>query len=194
VGQARSRYLPDLSFSGTGDYQYIWGSQQGNPSATTQGDTYLAELSMRWTIFDGGARYNELDRARSENREALARLNTLRDHAEVEVWTAYTNVETALRQQQAAAAFLTAASGSYSSSVEAYQYGVKSFLDVSTAQRVLAQARSAQVLAQTRLLTSVADFAFRTGDLIRREITRAPANKPASDRDHNGPDQSGADH
>jgi outer membrane protein TolC len=188
--QARSRYYPDLSFSGTGDYQYVWGSQQGNPSATTQGDTFLGELSMRWTIFDGGARFNELDRARSANREAEAQLNALRDRAEVEVWTAYTNVQTALREQQAAAAFLGAASGSYTSSVEAYQYGVKSFLDVSTAQRVLAQARLAQVIAQTRLLTSVADFAFRTGDLIRGEIIRAPG----SGRDHKGPSHSGADH
>ncbi len=30
---------------------------------TTQGETWLAQLSARWTIFDARARYNELDRA-----------------------------------------------------------------------------------------------------------------------------------
>jgi outer membrane protein len=40
-------------------------------------------------------------------------------------------------------------------------------LDVTAAQRTLAQARSADVLARTQVLTALADLAFQTGDSIR---------------------------
>jgi outer membrane protein TolC len=117
-------------------------------------------------LFDGRARYNRLDRARSEQRQAEAELAARRDRISVEVWTAYSNVQTALRQQESAAALLDASERSYTAAVEAYQYGVKSFLDVVSAQRVLAQARSADVLARTRVFHDFANLAFRTGDLV----------------------------
>jgi len=56
---------------------------------------------------------------------------------------------------------------SYNAAVEAYGYGVRSLLDVTAAQRVLAQARSADVAARTAVLDTLADLAFRTGDLMR---------------------------
>jgi outer membrane protein TolC len=40
-------------------------------------------------------------------------------------------------------------------------------LDVTAAQRTLAQARSADVLARTHVLTAFAELALRTGDSIR---------------------------
>jgi outer membrane protein TolC len=64
-------------------------------------------------------------------------------------------------------ALLEAASQSYSAALESYNYGVRSLLDVTAAQRVLAQARSADVLARTQVLTSLADLAFTTGDSIQ---------------------------
>jgi outer membrane protein TolC len=46
-------------------------------------------------------------------------------------------------------------------------------LDVTAAQRTLAQAQSTDVLARTQVLNALADLAFRTGDSIR-----AGARKP----------------
>jgi outer membrane protein len=166
IKRARSDYFPTVSFSGNIDYQFNHGYQQDNPSTSTQGETWLAQLSARWTIFDGRARYNRLDRARSEQRQAEAELATRRDRISVEVWTAYSNVQTALRQQESAVALLDASERSYTAAVEAYQYGVKSFLDVVSAQRVLAQARAADVIARTRVFHDFANLAFRTGDLV----------------------------
>jgi outer membrane protein len=163
---ARSEYFPTVSFSGNVDYQFNHGYQQGNPGVNTRGETWLAQLSARWTLFDGRARYNRLDRAKSEQRQTEAELAARRDRISVEVWTAYSNVQTALRQQESAAALLDASDRSYAAAVEAYQYGVKSFLDVVSAQRVLAQARAADVLARTRALNDFANLAFRTGDLV----------------------------
>jgi outer membrane protein TolC len=50
--------------------------------------------------------------------------------------------------------------------MEAFQAGVRTFLDVTSAQRDLARARTAQVTARVQLLTSTADLAFRAGDSI----------------------------
>jgi outer membrane protein TolC len=76
-------------------------------------------------------------------------------------------VKTALRQREAATALLQAASQSYDAAVEAYGYGVRNLLDVTAAQRALAQARSTDVAARTAVLDTLADLAFRTGDLMR---------------------------
>ena len=76
-------------------------------------------------------------------------------------------MKTALRQRQAAIALLEAASQSYAAALESYNYGVRSFLDVTAAQRTLAQARSTDVSARTQVLTTLMDLAFATGSLLR---------------------------
>ena len=79
------------------------------------------------------------------------------------------NMQTALRQQQAAAALLTASQQSYEAAHEAYGYGVRNLLDVVSAQKALAQARSEDIAARTQLLLQVTNLAFRTGDLIQTQ-------------------------
>jgi TolC family type I secretion outer membrane protein len=167
---ARSQYYPSLSFSGTSDYQYLYGQQARSPTSQSSGDTWVAEFSLRWTLFDGGRRYNELDSAKSATREAQAQLDSLRNQAAVDVWTAYSDVQTAIAQQKAAAALLDAADRSYAAASEAYRYGVRNLLDVVSAERALAQARSAQVVARAHVLTAVTNFAFQTGDLLRSAV------------------------
>src|SRR6266481_636770 len=88
-------------------------------------------------------------------------------------WTAYSNLNTAFRQRQSALALLEAATQSYSAALESYNYGVRSLLDVTAAQRILAQARSADVLARTQVLSSLAELAFRTADSIQPNKARA---------------------
>jgi len=48
-------------------------------------------------------------------------------------------------------------------------------LDVTAAQKVLAQARSQDILARTQVLAAIADLAFRAGDAIQaRSRSRTP--------------------
>jgi outer membrane protein TolC len=171
IRAARSRYYPQVAFSGSADYEYLHGYQPPGPAASIDGETWLAKLSATWTLFDGGARYNDLDRARSERRQAQEEVNAAADRIEDEVWAAYSNVETSLHRQEAARALLTASEQSYNAVLEAYKYGVKNFLDVVSAQRTLAQARTEQVQSQAEVLTSFAQLAFASGDL-------APSPKP----------------
>jgi outer membrane protein TolC len=106
-----------------------------------------------------------LVQAQADEHAAEAQANIKRDRIEDEVWAAYSKLNTALRQ--AASALLQAASQSYSSALESYNYGLRNLLDVTAAQRTLAQARSADVLARTQVLTALADLASRTGDSIQ---------------------------
>jgi outer membrane protein TolC len=130
-------------------------------------------LTLNWTVFDGGARRNRMAQAEADVREAEARLRARRDQIEDEVWTAYVNLNTAFRQREAATAFLTAATESYSAALESYNYGVRNLLDVTNAQKVLAQARSTDILARTQVLAALTDLAFRTGDAIQPNARRS---------------------
>jgi outer membrane protein len=167
VQQARSAYYPTLSLNAGPDAQSVYGLQSPYDWAHTAGLIGRVGFSLKWTIFDGGARKNRLIEARANVHEAEAQAEVQRNQIADEVWTAYSNLNTALRQRLAAVALLQAASQSYDAALESYNYGVRSLLDVTAAQRTLAQARSADVYARTQVLASFADLAFRTGDSIQ---------------------------
>jgi len=166
IKQAKSRYYPTLSFSGDGGLTRAYGQQGQLPPGYVGSEIWDASLSLKWTLFDGGRREHEIAQARAEKAATLAEINSLRDQIADEVWTAYSNVRTAQRQQQAAVALLAAADQSYTAARESYGYGVRSILDVVAAQKALAQARTEDVATRSQLLLQVANLAFRTGDLL----------------------------
>jgi outer membrane protein TolC len=170
---AKTAYLPTLSFDGFGGLsrsnaqQFINGQQYPGPAVYSPNqETWDARLSLTWNLFDGFARENRLARARADQKQAAAQVDAIRDQVENQVWSAYSTARTALRQQKAAAALLASASESYDAALQSYNYGVRSQIDVVSAQRTLAAARTADVTARTNLLTGVAALAFQTGDLL----------------------------
>jgi outer membrane protein len=167
VKEARAGYFPTLNFTVSPAEQLLYGFQSPYPSTHTTELGGAMSFGLLWTVFDGGERKNRLLQARSNVREAEAQAEVKRNQIADDVWTAYSNLNTALRQRQAAVALLQAASQSYDAALQSYNYGVRSLLDVTAAQRTLAQARSADVFARTQVLTSFADLAFRTGDSIQ---------------------------
>ena len=173
--QARSAYFPTLRFSGNGGLARGYGQEDLNPGHYAEGEVWSAGLELRWRLFDGARREEEVVAAKAQRRSAEADLYALRDQIDEEVFTSYTNMKTALRQQQAATALLTASVQSYEAAREAYGYGLRSELDVIAAQKALAQARSEDVAARSGLLLQAADLAFRTADMIQ---VRARGMKP----------------
>jgi outer membrane protein len=165
--QARAAFYPSLSVTANPTAQSLYVQQQTLPWAHTADLTGGAALSLNWTVFDGGARRNRLAQAQAHIRQAEAEIRATRDQIEDQVWTAYANLNTAFRQRQAATELVTSATQSYSAALESYNYGVRNLLDVTSAQKVLAQARSTDVLARTQVLAALADLAFRTGDAIQ---------------------------
>ncbi len=167
VKAAHRAYAPKLSLDGQAGLSHSYGQQEQLPGvySPTQ-ETWNAQLSLTWTIFDGLARENRLARAQADQKQAAAAVDAIRDQVQNQVWAAYSTARTALRQQKAAAALLESATESYNAALESYNYGVRSQIDVVSAQRTLADARTADVNARTQLLTGLAALAYQTGDLL----------------------------
>jgi outer membrane protein TolC len=172
VKEARAAFYPALSVSAAPNVQSLYGLQQQLPWAHTADLTGALELKLNWTLFDGGARKNNLAQAQANLRAAEARVNVTQDTIADEVWRAYSDLETSLGQRQAATALLTAADQSYAAALESYNDGVRNLLDVTAAQTTLARARSADVLARAQVLSSLADLVFETADLMQSSVRR----------------------
>ena len=173
VKQARAAYFPTLSLDAQPDAQSLYAMEQVNPGRHTAELDGSLTLSLSWTIFDGGARKSNRAQAKASLRQAESQAETTRDLIENGIWSAYSNLKTALRQRRAAQALLEAANQSYKAATESYHYGVRNLLDVTEAQRTLARARSADVLAQAQVLTALADLAFEEGDSIQPTHARS---------------------
>jgi outer membrane protein len=167
IKEARAAFFPSLNITATPGGQLLYGMQQALPWTHTAVLEGGLSVNLNWTVFDGGARHSKLARAEADAHAAEAQANVVRDELADQVWTAYSNLNTAFRQRQAATSLLEAATQSYSAALESYNYGLRSMLDVTQAQRILAQARSSDVLARTQVLSALANLAFRTGDSIQ---------------------------
>ena len=167
IKQARSAYFPTLGFSGDGGTVRQYGQQELLAPAYSSGEVWDVSLQLKWNLFDGGRREHQIAQAKAETSAAQASIDSLQDQIANEVWAAYSNVKTAQRQRQAAMALLASAEQSYAAALESYKDGVRNLLDVVSSQKALAQARSEDIYTRTQLLTQLATFAFRTGDLIQ---------------------------
>ena len=175
VKRTKSAYYPTLTTSVLAGQQYLAGFQEQFPSTQTSLFDGSASATLSWTIFDGGARRSNVAQAEASRRAAAAQIDITRNQIADEVWRAYSDVKTAFRQYEAATALLQSAQESYNAAIEAYHYGVRNLLDVTSAQQVLAQARSTDITARTQVLTRLATLAYRTGDLLG---TGSKAGKP----------------
>jgi len=171
VKETHAAFYPSLNLNARPTAASLFGMQQTFPWAYTADLVGGIRLNLSWTVFDGGARRNNLARAQADVRAAEAQVNATRDQIADQVWAAYSNLNTAFRQHQSAVALLEASSQSYEAALESYNYGLRNLLDVTAAQRTLAQARSADVLARTHVLAALVDLAFRTGDSVQPRRT-----------------------
>jgi len=175
IREARAACSPNLTLRISPSAQSLFVRQEGFPWGQTFQLLGGLNFSLNLTVFDGGARRNRLNQAVAEAQAAEARVSVSRDQIANEVWTAYSNFNTALRQRVAAVAFLEAATKSYEAALESYNYGLRNFLDLTASQKTLARARSTDVLARTQILSALADFVFRVADSIQ---PGARSNRP----------------
>jgi outer membrane protein len=168
IRAARSAYFPTLQFQGQAGEFRAYGKQDLTPGVNTgPHDEWNINVSLEWDLFDGGRRFNQLAEARANEKKAQAQIDQTRDEVERQVWSAYVTVRTAFYQRDAAAALLAASQTSYNAALRSYQLGLRSTVDVVSAQRTLAQALSSDVAARTTVLRELANFAYRTGDLLQ---------------------------
>jgi outer membrane protein TolC len=169
IRNADSAYRPRFTFLARAAESAAWPSAVSPPAqlGTINARTWTVALSVDWTVFDGGARKNRKALAESGKRQAVDELRDKRDQAQREVWSSYIAFRTALRQEEAAVALLSAADTSYSASLDAYNFGVKNLVDVVTAEKQLALARLSSVSARSRVFTEAVRLESVTGNLLR---------------------------
>ena len=169
IRRARASYYPTLSFQGEagGAFEQAWLNVDGQkiPRTSTQQPTWGMGLALTWSLFDGGARKRKLEIAKSEHDAALHELDDSRDKAISQVWRYYSDTKLAIRRLEVAAALVEASEKSYQQTLESYQNGLSSLVDLLAARRELSQARYTQLDTRTSVLQSAAALAFASGDL-----------------------------
>ena len=110
--EARAALYPTLGVTATPTAQSLSLLQQNLPWGHTSDLTGAVAVSLNWTVFDGGARKRRVAQSEAQIRQAEAQVQATRDQIENEVWTAYSNLNTAFRQREAATALLDAAAQS----------------------------------------------------------------------------------
>jgi outer membrane protein TolC len=180
VKLAKSEYRPTVQFEASAAQAELWPTINvpgPNPLDHANQTVWNAGVAVRWTIFDGGLRRNAVHLAESKSRETQDEKREKEDAIGREVWVAYVQFRTAVRQHEAAETLLTSASTSYDASLDAYSYGVKNLVDLVTAENQLAQARLAVVQSRSAVRIDAANLDFATGAMLRQQ---PPVAQPAA--------------
>jgi outer membrane protein TolC len=116
--EARAAYYPTLDVNVSPAIPSLYGIQHPFHWSHTADLTGSLSFNLNWTVFDGGARRNRAAQAQADIHAAEAQTNLKKNQIADEVWTAYSNLNTAFRQHRTAITLLEAASQSYNASTD----------------------------------------------------------------------------
>ena len=167
-----SELWPSLYLSGGASRDYY--DNIGGKAFQDDDWSYNANLNIQWPLFDGFQTRSARRAAIEQVRSAEAQLKQAELAASVDVWTRYRSYETALQKHQFSAALLKSTSASYDLAMDSYKGGLKSILDLLTAESLLAQARSQYVAARQDAFGSLAGLAYALGLLQKGGAEQAP--------------------
>jgi outer membrane protein TolC len=128
-------------------------------------NTYVYDTRLRldWELFTGFSRLNDVKAAQAQRAASAATLSAGELRAVREAWTAYFDVQVAQRKVEYATALLASADEAYAATLETYRRGLSTVIDLVTAERDLANARSIIVESRAELLTAAASLALAVG-------------------------------
>jgi outer membrane protein TolC len=167
VRAARADFLPKVALDANAGDATLNTSVADSQYFGGQHSIYGADVSIELPIFDGFERIEKLKIAESDLRSAESELAEARDSAVREVWKAYTDFRTALREQDSAARLLAAAGNAYDAVLESYKNGLSTYPEVVNAERDVSSARSVGHNTRAAIFTSAAALALSIGDLAR---------------------------
>jgi len=163
---AHASYMPSVSLKAAGGQTAIWATADFGQLGPADIPTWSVSANLRWDVFNG-ARRHEINSALAEQQAAAEQQRASQDAVTRQVWDAYVDYRTALEQERSAQSFLISAQTSYDSSLDAFNYGVRSLVDVVQAERQLAQARLAVVDALAHRQQSEVGIIYATGSLLQ---------------------------
>lgn len=124
---------------------------------------YSALLTLRWDLFTGFSRVNELRRAQSARDVARAELKAADIDTIAQMWRAYYELDSSRSKYAFAQALVAASEESYNANLETYRQGLSTIVELLTAERDLANARYTFIQTKAQLLTSYAAVAYAAG-------------------------------
>jgi len=158
---ASSDLLPSLNLGANAQQQkYRFYSSSGFNK--NQYD-YSGSLSLDWNIFDG---FNNLYKKKQADYEANIALDNLMQaelEASSDVWVKYYNFYTAVQKLKYSESFFQTSQTSYDLALESYKAGLKSILDLISAQSSLSSARSRLIQSKQDVFITLAELAHSTG-------------------------------
>ena len=163
VSQARAQFFPVVGVSANYG-ENVWNFTFAAPrTIQTAQPQYAALLTLKWDIFTGFKRLNDLRRAEADREVARADLKTLEIDAISQVWRAYYEFESSQSKYAYAESLLAASQESYDANLETYREGLSTIVELLTAERDLANARYTIIQSKAELLTAYAAVAYAAG-------------------------------
>ena len=125
-------FLPSISI--VGDYAWAFQSQSIPALYNANYPSAYAGIQLSIPIFQGGKRFREIDQASLEVQSSEYEIQSLKDSIDVEYTQAIGNYESNLSSLDAAKKNLSLAKDVYKTIELQYRSGVKTYLDVITAE------------------------------------------------------------
>ena len=163
VTQARAQFFPVVGLS-AGYGENLWNFSFQLPRTVQTGQPqYSALLTLRWELFTGFKRLNEVRRAEDDREVARAELRSAEIGTIAEMWRAYYELDSSRSKFTFAQSLVAASEESYNANLETYRQGLSTIVELLTAERDLANARYTFIQSKAQLLTAYAAIAFAAG-------------------------------
>ncbi|HLX37741.1 MAG TPA: TolC family protein, partial [Candidatus Binataceae bacterium] len=168
VRRAHAEFLPVVGLS-AGYGENLWNfTLLGPPTVQIGQPQYSALLTLKWDLFTGFKRLNDLHAAEREDEVARADLKSADIDIIAEMWRTYFELDSSRSKYAYAQSLMAATQESYDANLETYRQGLSTIVELLTAERDLANARYTLITSKAQLLTSYAAVIHAAGAVQRR--------------------------
>jgi outer membrane protein len=165
VSQAKAQFYPVVGLSANYG-ENVWNFTFATSSTVqTSQPQYSAMLTLKWDVFTGFRRLNDVRRSEADREAARADLKSLELDTAAQVWRAYYEFQSSSSKYEYARSLLAAAHESYDANLETYRQGLSTIVELLTAERDLAGARYTLIQSKAELLTAYAAVAYAAGSV-----------------------------
>ena len=183
IRAAKAEQRPSLHLSANLGQTALWPTSDYGQLGNANQTTWNVGVNFHWSVFDAGKRNLETAVAQSRQKEAAAALEEKHDNVTRETWSAYLEFRTAMRKYDSALALRKAAQSSYDANFEAFRYGVKNFIDVTSAEKQLAEAEFTMVEAESSVWLSATRLEYATGHLLHSSVFTGRSTPQSAEKD-----------
>ncbi|MGA1632428.1 MAG: TolC family protein, partial [Phycisphaerales bacterium] len=139
---------------------------------------YGAWVGISVPLLDGEITDTRVRMALASVAAASAEIAVARDRAVREVWRAYNDLATALRQRSVIKSLLAASEANFESAMASFDEGLATFVEVDEARRGLADSRLVDQDSRAAIRIAAANLAMATGRLAPPTPRESPPAPP----------------